>query len=320
MGTGWSVRLVSPPGARPASLQAGIQARLDRVVRQMSGWEADSDLSRFNRAPPGTRQRLPPEFAAVLRAGLDIAEATGGAFDPTMAPLVDLWGFGPRPAAGEEPPDAASVRAALARVGWARLRLDGDTLLQPGGAALDLSGIAKGYGVDSVAEFLAGEGIAAFLVEVGGELRGAGVKPDGNPWWVALEDPPAEARGEMPREIPGEAAGEAPAPAAGPFLVALHGLAVATSGNYRRFLVHGGQRLGHTLDPRTGWPVEAGGGAPDAVTVLHASCMRADALATALAVLGHEAGLAHAARHGIAALFRAGISARMSPAFRAMLD
>jgi thiamine biosynthesis lipoprotein len=301
MGTSWSVRYAAP--ADPGPLRAGIEARLERVVAQMSGWWADSDLSRFNRAPAGSWQALPEDFLAVLRCALATAEASGGAYDPTVGPLVDLWGFGPQPVAGEGPPRADRLAQAHARVGWRRLRLDGGNALQPGGLGLDLSGIAKGYAVDLVAEYLEAAGVGSFLVEIGGELRGHGVKPDGTPWWVALERPPGEAAG------------------AADLLVALHGLAIATSGEYRRCFQHAGQSYGHTLDPRTGWPV---GAAIGSVTVLHPSCMQADALATALAVLGLPAGLEHAAKHGIAALLvercpTGGLREHMSPSLAAML-
>ncbi|WP_149539112.1 FAD:protein FMN transferase [Siccirubricoccus phaeus] len=303
MGTSWSVRCIGGDAAR---LRAGILARLETVVAQMSPWEAESDLSRFNRAPAGTWHRLPAEFLAVLDCALAVAQESDGAFDPSIGTLVDLWGFGPGPGPGGSPPGAAECQALRQGVGWRKLRLDlaAGRAFQPGGIGLDLSGIAKGYAVDLVAEFLAAAGIPAFLVEIGGELRGRGAKPDGTPWWVALETPPGEA-----------------APGAEPFLVALHELSVATSGDYRRFFRHGGRRYSHTLDPRTGAPVAA---ETAAVTVLHPSCMRADALATALTVLGPQSGLAHAVRHGIAALFLTregpGLREHMSPAFAAMLD
>lgn len=303
MGTTWSVKLVAPDGIDLEAVQAAVQRPLDSVVAEMSGWEADSALSRFNRAPAGSWHVLPEGFFAVLRAGLAIAAATGGAYDPTIGPLIDLWGFGP-PAVPPGLPHGDAIAAARARVGWQRLQLEpeGRRVLQPGGVALDLCGIAKGFGVDQVVEALRAMGFGAFLVEIGGELRGEGVKPDFSPWWVEIDRPPGL---------------DAP-----PFRVALHGLAVATSGDYRRCFRHGGFRYAHTLDPRSGWPCGAG---LASVTVLDRDCMRADALATALTVLGPDAGPAHAARHGIAALFIRRDAAdalyeEFSPAFAAMLD
>lgn len=300
MGTTWSVRYAGE--AEPARLRPGIEAVLETVVAEMSGWRADSDLCRFNAASAGSEHALPREFQAVLDCALEVAEASGGAFDPTMAPLVELWGFGPAPAA-KPMPDAYDVAQAMARVGWRRVRRAGNRLLQPGGLGLDFSGIAKGHAVDLVAEHLAALGLASFLVEIGGELRGQGMKPDGSPWWVALESPPDPVSGEED------------------FVVALHGLSVATSGDYRRFFERDGRRYGHTLDPRTGWPIANG---TASVTVLHPSCMRADAWATALSVLGAREGLALAARLGLGALFVTREEGRlvehMSPALAAMLD
>lgn len=300
MGTTWSVRYAG--STEPSLLRPGIEAVLEVVVGQMSGWLPSSNLCRFNTAIAGSRRVPPPEFAAVLACALEIAEASDGAFDPTMAPLVDLWGFGPSPAA-KPMPEAYEVAQAMARTGWRKLPFEQGRLLQPGGMGLDFSGIAKGYAVDLVAEHLAARGLASFLVEIGGELRGQGMKPDGSPWWVALEAVPDGPVGEEN------------------FVVALHGLSVATSGDYRRFFEQDGRRFGHTLDPRTGWPVANN---MASVTVLHPSCMRADAWATALFVLGAREGLHFAACHGIGALFVTREEGRlvehMSPAFAAMLD
>jgi FAD:protein FMN transferase len=309
MGTSWCVRYAADAACGPERLLAGIEARLERVTAQMSPWRAGSDLCCFNRLPAGASLVLPEAFRVVLAGALATAEATDGAFDPTIGPLVDLWGFGPVPAAGEGPPPPDRVAAARARIGWRRLDFDpaSGRACQPDGLGLDLCGIAKGYAVDLVAEGLEAEGVGSYLVEIGGELRGRGVKPDGSPWWVGLERPEGEAAGD-----------DAPR-----FVVALHGLAVATSGDYRRGFRHGGRSYGHTLDPRTGWPI------PEriaSVTVLHPRCMQADALATALSVLGLPAGLDHARRHGIAALFLArrgaggGFEEHLSPALEAMLD
>lgn len=301
MGTTWSVKLVAPPTAQAEALTARVQAELDAVVREMSPWEPGSDLSRYNRAAAGTWVTLPPAFAQVLRRALEIAERAEGAFDPTLGGLVDLWGFGPRPFSGA-PPRPEAIAEARATAGWRRLTLDGDRLLQPGGVSLDLNGIAKGFAVDRVAAALDRSGARSYLVEVGGELRGTGAKPDGQPWWVELERPPSTHE-------------------TGRTLVALHGLSVATSGDYRRFFEHDGRRYAHTLDPATAAPV-AGGAV--SVTVLDPSCMTADAYATALTVMRPDAALAFAAAQGLAVLIVAegpcGLEERLSPALTAMLD
>jgi len=298
MGTRWSARLACDPAVAKAA-EVAITAALATVVAQMSGWEEESELSRFNRRPAGRWQALSPEFATVIAAALHWAEASSGAFDPTAGALVDLWGFGPAPVAAL--PDSAAIAAARRSVGWQRLGWDpaGRRLCRDGDLTLDLSGIAKGFAVDLAAAAVRRLGIADFLIEVGGELRGEGVKPGGEPWWVDLEIPPGLATD--------------------PLRIALHGCAVATSGDYRRFHITNGNRLAHSIDPRTGAPV-----ANDlaAVSVIAADCMTADALATTLIVLGPEAGPAFAAARGVAALFVRRVGAGeeiVTPALAAML-
>ncbi|WP_157217653.1 FAD:protein FMN transferase [Flavisphingomonas formosensis] len=303
MGTRWSLACVLPGGVTIERIAAGVQAALDRVVAQMSNWEADSDLSRFNRAPAGSAVTLPGECLHVLETGLAIARATRGAFDPTLGALVDLWGFGPAPAPAERPSEDM-IAAALTHSGWERLTIDraASSAVQPGGISLDFSGIAKGFGVDLAADWLKRSGICHFLIEVGGELRGEGVKPDGSPWWVEIESPPGLALEQL--------------------RIALHGLAIATSGDYRRFSDRDGRRLPHSLDPRTGRPIVNG---VASVSVVHPSCTAADAFATALTVLGPGQGMAFATRLDLAAVIVTrneadGTWEDFSPALKAMLD
>lgn len=301
MGVAWSVQLCGelPP---QAWLQRDVQQTLDRLDAQMSHWAPDSDLAIYNRRPAGTWQPVPPALFELLEAALQIARDSDGACDPTLGALVKLWGFGPGQAR-DTPPDAAQVAQHLARCGWTRLALDprGQRVFQPGGLELDLSCIAKGYAVDAVCARLDELGLAHFLVELGGELRGAGWKADGSPWWVEIERP----EGATART-----------------LVALHGLAVASSGDYRQCFEHQGRRYAHTLDPRSGWPpVEA----PAGVTVLHPSAMQADAQATVLSVLATEAALDYADRHDLAAILLlredgGRFSERLSRAATAMLE
>jgi len=280
MGTTWSARMALPAGRTEAAARQAIQAALDEVVAQMSTWEADSDITRYNQAGPGW-QALPAGFFHVLDHALALAEETGGAYDPTVGPLVNAWGFGPHQRAFE-PPSPAAIEAARARCGWRRVRLDSGrrAAMQEGGTYLDLSSIAKGYGVDRAAMALDALGITQYLVEVGGELRARGKRPDGQPWRVAVE-------------VPDASDGHALA-------VPLAECSIATSGDYRRHAGSGDERYAHTIDPRSGQPVRNG---LASVTVVHRSCMQADALATALTVLGLDDGLAHARRHGLAALF-----------------
>lgn len=305
MGTTWSVKALLPATTDLVALKAMVQRALDAVVAEMSPWEPLSDLSRYNRAAAGTWTALPAATVAVLRRTLEIAAASDGAFDPTLGALVDLWGFGPRPFSGG-PPDAEAIAPLRQASGWRRLTLDGDSLFQPGGLRLDLNGIAKGFGVDQAAAALDRAGVKSYLVEVGGELRGVGAKPDGQPWWVEMERPPPLnlAANDAQRTV-----------------VALHDLAIATSGDYRRFFDHDGRRYAHTLDPATGAPTR---NPTVSVTVLARDCMSADAWATALTVMAPDAALAFADARDLAALIVSrgpgGLEERLSSALRAMLD
>jgi thiamine biosynthesis lipoprotein len=292
MGTSWSVRLVADGEQSPDAWRDGIQEQLDKVVQEMSHWEPDSDLGRFNRAPAGTWRLIPDGFFEVLSCAIEVAQASEDAYDPAAGALVNRWGFGPDNGTSPRydapdfvPPTRDEVAALLGDSGWQLLEFDRTTrrIRQPGGAMLDLSAVAKGYGVDVVARWLERQGVKHYLVEVGGELRGAGMKPDGQPWWVALEEPPHAQAGSDDAT-----------------LLALHGLSVATSGDYRRCFEMDGERYSHTIDPRTGWPVSNG---VASVTVIHESCMWADALSTALTVMGAEEGIRFADARNFAARF-----------------
>ncbi len=306
MGTTWSARLYAVSSACAPQVRQAVQGALDHVVAEMSPWVEHSALSRFNAAPPGSWHTLPVNFHAVLKTALSVARQSDGAFDPTVGALVNAWGFGPQ-STHSALPERRDTERLLAHAGWQRLEIDHEhrRVRQAGGLCIDLCGIAKGFGVDQAARALRALGIRDFLVEVGGELRGEGVKPDGAPWWVAVEQPPAADGGEA---------------ISADIVVALHGLSIATSGDYRRFTEHGGRRLAHTIDPRNGSPVANG---IAAVTVLHKSCVWADALATAMMVLGEQAAAAFAIEHDIAArmVLRTpqGLSEVLTPAFEALL-
>lgn len=288
MGTDWSLQAVAPP----AATLHGVQAALDLVVEQMSQWEPESNLARFNRAMPGTWCEIPAEFAHVVEVALDIARTSGGAFDPGLGRITEAWGFGGAGRTGRVPqsgePDTDRTidfdpRARRIRRGEA--------------GALDLSGIAKGYAVDLAAEWLLDIGVRHFLLEVGGEVRGEGIRPDGQPWWVDVEMPPTSS-------IP-------------PWRIALHDLSVATSGNYRRGFSAGGRHYSHSFDPATGRPIVSG---VSSVTVLHRDCISADGWATALTVLGPEAAIALADEQGLPACIVAGDREYLSRTWRDMLD
>lgn len=288
MGTSWSLQAVSPP----AATRQDVQSAFDLVVEQMSQWESGSDLSRFNRAAPHEWHEVPGELADVVAVALDIARASGGAFDAGLGRLTDAWGFGSSGPVEDIPReiDVAASRTIDFDPATRRIR-------RGEGAALDLSGIAKGYGVDLAAEWLLDIGVRHFLLEVGGELRGEGIRPDGQPWWIDVEMPPTSS--------------------IAPWRVALHDLSVATSGNYRRGFSADGRHYSHSFDPATGRPIVNG---VSSVTVLHRDCIRADGWATALTVLGAEAAVSLADKQDLAACVVAGDREYLSRGWREMLD
>ncbi|MGC3982508.1 MAG: FAD:protein FMN transferase [Steroidobacteraceae bacterium] len=310
MGTTWSVKLVADANRSTTTLHAGIQQQLNSVVAQMSTWEPDSNLSCYNQAAANTWHEVPDEFLYVLRYALEVAEASAGAYDPTSGPLVNAWGFGPRTAddLDKQRPDDSTLQAARARVGWQRIQLNiaQRRVFQAGGVYLDFSAIAKGFAVDQISRYLLRQGIEHHLVEVGGELRGMGIKPDAMPWWVELEQP-------LPLQTRHSELDEA--------VVALHGWSVATSGDYRRYFDVDDQHYSHTIDPRSGEPIQHG---VAAVTLLHPDCIAADALSTALNVMGVEAGMAFATERALPARFVVrtdnGFAEHLTPAFQALMQ
>lgn len=278
MGTRWSALFFAPPAFDAGPVRASLQAAVDAVDAQMSTWKPDSALMRLARAPVGDWLTVPPDLARVLGLGLAIGRASDGAFDIGMGDVVQAWGFGPRPA------DPTAIRAAMAaprRPAHEILDIDGDRVRKAAPLALDLNGIAKGHGVDRLAEGLRAHGIADALVGIDGEMRALGLRPDGRPWTVAVEAPDPDRR--APQSI-----------------LALQDAAVATSGDYRHWVTVQGRRLSHTMDPAKGAPLAV---SPASVTVLAPTCAEADAWATALMVAGAEAGARMARRRGLDALF-----------------
>ncbi len=284
MGTGYRVTLVdAPEGLDEAALHQAIGEALTDVNDQMSTYLPDSVLSRFNAHANDDWFDVPAELLQVIVAARRVSERSDGAFDVTVGPVVNLWGFGPD---GVERliPDAAAVAAARERVGYRHLRTrEAPPALAKGRADVyvDLSAIAKGYAVDRVAALLDAWQIANYLVEIGGELRTRGHNARDADWTIAIERPVSGQRDVQS-------------------LIRVAGLSVATSGDYRNFFEVDGRRYSHTIDPRTGRPVTH---ALASVTVLHESAMQADALATALSVLGPRSGRELAMREGLTALF-----------------
>lgn len=279
MGTTWAVRAVLAPGLEARTVRLAVHQTLADIIAVFSHWEPMSELSRFNTAPAG-RHKMSEPFWAAFGPALALSRSTDGAVDPALGALVDLWGFGPSGASRGQP-KATEIAAALAVSGWHRLCPDDTdrTLIQPGGLRLDLSGIAKGHAVDRVSETLSQLGVAHHLVEIGGELRGRGIRPDGQPWWTEIE---------RPYGLTGPRT-----------LVALHDLSIATSGDAERYRLIDNVSYSHTLDGRFGRPIDNG---MVSVTVLADTALRADALATALTVMGSREAAVFADRHGIAAL------------------
>lgn len=278
MGTRWTALFYAEAGRDTDAIRAILQAAVDEVDTQMSIWKPDSDLMRINAAPVGDWVMVPEQLRSVLRLGLEIGRASGGAFDIGLGDAVTAWGFGPGAAA---PEGIRAAMDALRRPAQEVLEIEGMQLRKTAPIALDLNGIAKGHGVDRLAETLREHGIGNALVGIDGEMRAMGVRQDGEAWIIAVEAPDPDRR--TPHAI-----------------LALQDAAVATSGDYRHCVEVQGRRLSHTMDPRRGAPLIA---PPASVTVVARTCAEADAWATALMVLGAEKGTDLARQRGLDALF-----------------
>lgn len=283
MGTQYTVRLANPPEQLElAALEERVERTLATVNRQMSTYQADSELSRFNRHAGQDWFPVSADTARVVAAGQKVAQATNGAFDVTVGPLVNLWGFGPGGRASHAPSEA-EIAECRQRVGYEHLAVrDDPPALRKARPDLyvDLSAIAKGFAVDQVARLLEQRGIAGYMVEIGGEVRTRGRKPDGSGWRIGIERPDAGVR-QIQR------------------VVELADQSLATSGDYRNFFEQQGRRYSHEIDPRTGRALEH---TLVSVSVLAADCMTADAWATALLVLGSDLALPTARREGLEVL------------------
>ncbi len=283
MGMGYRITLRTPPSSITIkALATAVRERLETVETQISTWRPDSQVSLFNQCE--TDEWFPVErpVAKLVDMAQRLSASSGGAFDVTVGPLVDLWGFGP---AGRrtEPPTEEQIAAARLRVGYEKLqvRLDPPALRKTrGDVHVDLSAIGEGYAVEKLAELLDRRGIADYLVEISGEQKARGVSHLGKPWRIGLEAPLEHDRAI--RRV-----------------IELTDLALATSGSYRNYFKQAGRRYSHIIDPHTGRPVEHN---LVAVTVAHRSAIDADGLATAIMALGPEAGYNFAVRNGVAAL------------------
>ncbi len=298
MGTTYNVKVAKAPESLDAkALGAGIDAILQSVDSKMSTYRADSELSRINSADAGAWTSVSQETALVVDSALKAADLTGGAFDPTIGPLVDLWGFGPK-GTRQSAPSASMIETARASVDHGKVTLnDGAISKSDANLRLDLSGVAKGFAVDQIAGLLETKGLNNYLVEVGGELRAKGRAEEDRAWRVGIEKPTL-AGGQFQR------------------ILELDGDALATSGNYRIFFEADGKRYAHIIDPRTGRPLDHN---LASATVVATSTMEADALSTSMLALGPDAAMALATEHDIAAFFIVGengaFSEVASPAF-----
>lgn len=304
MGTTFGITLVGPPPSLELSdLESAIYAELEAVELSMSTYIETSEISRFNRFGGSDWYEVSSALCSVVDTAINISRASGGAFDVTVGAIVNIWGFGPGIRSNTKP-DQEQITSLLSFTGPDRI--ESDCMIPAlrkthGSVTIDLSAIAKGYAVDQVADLISNHGISNYLVEIGGEIRISGHNKDENAWSIAVESPILGARSVNS-------------------VIELTDTAVASSGDYRNFFRHEGKMYSHTIDPRTGYPIEHEAAA---VTVIAECAMVADAWATALLVLGPDSGLRLAEQENIAVLFLirsdAGVAEKHSPAFSYVL-
>ena len=280
MGTSYHIKLAPTAKINLSSLKKQINSRLVDIDNKMSTYKKDSEVSSFNRYSSGSWMPISAETMMVIDAAQETSLLSNGAFDITIGKLVNLWGFGPTINI-DAIPDVNAIQTLLSQVGYNKLTLrqDPPALRKSSEAVyLDLSAIAKGFAVDAIAKLLLENQINNFLVEIGGEIITHGHKQQQQPWVIGIESPVAEQRSIRKRLF-------------------LQDVAMATSGDYRNYFEHQGTRYSHTIDPATGYPIKHH---LVSVTVIENSCMRADALATAIMVMGPEKGLEFAEQQQLA--------------------
>ncbi len=300
MGTSYNIKASQlPDSLTPKEINRQVKEALDKVNGQMSTYDEDSELSLFNRNTSTDWVAVSPELYKVIKEALKISELSHGLFDVTVGALVNLWGFGPEEIDAKTPAEAI-VKERLNQTGFHRLKLKAEGFFVKKdipGLYVDLSGIAKGYGVDQVASLLERLGIMDYMVEIGGEIRVKGKNNQGQPWQIAVEKPTVERRAIEK-------------------ILAITETGMATSGDYRNYFEVHGVRFSHTIDPRTGRPIKH---KLASVTVLSETSMEADGLATAFMVMGPDEGSKFAEQNHIAAFFiiksDKGFEEQMSTAF-----
>ena len=302
MGTDYRVSFVASPGINLQAVKNEIQRVVGEVDDQMSTWKSESDLSQFNRSIPGEWIDVPANLAYVVNEALKLSAISKGAFDVTLGSSVNLWGFGPEGKC-KQVPDIERIHSSKTASGYKKLeaRLEPASLRKTSDCYVDLSGIAKGFGVDQMANVLDDMNIGNYLVAIDGEVRLKGSKGLDRPWTIAVENPVSASREAYDLLQPADCS-------------------IATSGDYRNFVILKNKRYSHTIDNTTGRPVENDVGS---VSVKHASCMMADAWATALLAMGYNKGSEVAREYGISALFllreNGVVSDFLTPGFEAVI-
>ena len=282
MGSTYTIKYVfnaSTPAADAVGVQ--VQSILDEVDRQMSTYRLDSDIARFNQSPANTCLPMPQPVLDLAQYGYELSRSSDGAFDLTLGPLLNLWGFGPQ-ARAKHVPSAADIAKAKTQIGYQHVRVVGNQLCKDAGVQVEFNSIAAGYTVDRISERFTELNIDSYMIEVTGELIAKGRKPDGSPWRIALEQPLGDGQRVIQR------------------VLEIDGYGINTSGDYRNYFEENGVRFSHTIDPQVGAPISH---RLASVTVVDPSALHADGLGTVLLVLGPERGLAFAEERKIAAFF-----------------
>ncbi len=283
MGTTFNITAIGVDVDEEA-LAVAVEETLADVNAKMSNWDKNSEVSQFSKSQSTEPTQVSEEFALVIAAANDVHEKSGGTFDVTLGPLIELWGFGPRKPEDPVPSDE-DIQAALNSVGQAGLltldREAGTLAKSDAGVGINLSAIAKGYGIDAVADTLRDAGIEDYMVEIGGDLVTMGENDKGEAWRIGIEKPEAGSQNLQ-------------------LIVQLDDLGMATSGDYKNFFEQDGVRYSHIIDPITGRPITH---RTTSVTVLAENAMMADAWATAMLALGQEKGLELAEKHKLAVYF-----------------
>jgi thiamine biosynthesis lipoprotein len=282
MGSTYTIKYVSN-ASTPAADAVGVEVQsiLDEVDRQMSTYRLDSDIARFNQTPINTCMQMPQPVLDLAQYGYELSRISDGAFDLTLGPLLNLWGFGPQ-ARAKHVPSAQEISKAQAQVGYQHVRVVGDQLCKDADVQLEFNSIAAGYTVDRISARFTALNIDSFMIEVTGELIAKGRKPDGSPWRIAMEQPLGDGQRVIQR------------------VLEVDGYGVNTSGDYRNYFEEDGVRFSHTIDPQVGAPIRH---RLASVTVVDPSALHADGLGTLLLVLGPKRGLGFAEEHKIAAFF-----------------